>query len=84
MRVLDELCYSATCKFYIYFHIDIEGLICQALLAGNFEAAVDVCFNDDRMADGLLLAIAGGPDLFSKTQKRYLGLSQSPVSKVWL
>lgn len=61
---------------------DTEGLICQALLTGNFEAAVDVCFNDNRKADGLLLAIAGGPDLFSRTQKRYLAQSQSPVSKV--
>lgn len=62
--------------------IDTDGLICQALLAGNFEAAVDVCFGDQRMADGLLLAIAGGPDLFTKTQKRYLTMTKSPVSKV--
>ena len=62
--------------------IDTDGLICQALLAGNFEAAVDVCFGDQRMADGLLLAIAGGPDLFTKTQKRYLTLTKSPISKV--
>ncbi|XP_066928892.1 protein transport protein Sec31A-like isoform X2 [Clytia hemisphaerica] len=61
---------------------DTDGLICQALLAGNFEAAVDVCFNDQRMADGLLLAIAGGPDLFLKTQKRYLALTKSSVSKI--
>ena len=73
---------------YIFFDkicfclIDTDGLICQALLAGNFEAAVDVCFGDQRMADGLLLAIAGGPDLFTKTQKRYLTMTKSPVSKV--
>lgn len=62
--------------------IDIDGLICQALMTGNFEAAVDVCFNDNRMADGLLLAIAGGPDLFSRTQKRYFSQSQCGISKV--
>lgn len=61
---------------------DTDGLVCQALLTGNFEAAVDVCFNDKRMADGLLLAIAGGPDLFARTQKRYLAQAQSTVSKV--
>ena len=28
---------------------DTDGLITQALLSGNFEAAVDVCLNADRM-----------------------------------
>ena len=62
----------------------MDGLICQALLAGNFEVAVDVCFSNNRTADGLLLAIAGGPDLFARTQKRYLDQSQSAVSKVFI
>lgn len=66
----------------LFFFLDTDGLVCQALLTGNFEAAVDVCFNDKRMADGLLLAIAGGPDLFARTQKRYLAQAQSTVSKV--
>ena len=28
---------------------DTDGLITQALLTGNFEAAVDVCLHADRM-----------------------------------
>jgi len=69
-------------SFTIATSDDADGLVCQALLTGNFEAAVDVCFKEQRMADGLLLAIAGGPDLFSRTQKRYLDQAQSSVSKV--
>lgn len=63
---------------------DTDGLICQALLTGNFEGAVDVCFGENRLADGLLLAISGGPDLFSRTQKRYFAQSKSGLSKVLL
>ena len=44
---------------------------------------MDVCFTNKRFADGLLLAIAGGTDLFVSTQKRYLDQSQSAVSKVY-
>ena len=35
---------------YIFiFPADTDGLITQALLTGNFEAAVDVCLHADRM-----------------------------------
>lgn len=69
-------------KFAIPTDNEVDGLICQALLAGNFEVAVDVCFSNNRTADSLLLAIAGGPDLFARTQKRYLEQSQNAVSKI--
>lgn len=50
---------------------DADGLLCQALLMGNFEAAVDVCLSENKMAEAILLAIAGGPELLSRTQQRY-------------
>ena len=28
---------------------DADGMLCQALLVGNFEAAVDICISADRM-----------------------------------
>ena len=73
--------YLALLNFKI-FVIDTDGLICQALLTGNFEAAVDVCFKDGRSSEGLLLAIAGGPDLFARTQKRYLDQTATTVARV--
>ncbi|XP_060599891.1 protein transport protein Sec31A-like [Ruditapes philippinarum] len=50
---------------------DADGLLCQALLTGNFEAAVDMCLCENKMAEAILLAIAGGPELLSRTQQRY-------------
>lgn len=61
---------------------DTDGLITQALLTGNFEAAVDVCLHADRMADAFLLAIAGGPDLLARIQARYFEKSKSNVARL--
>ncbi|XP_065669505.1 protein transport protein Sec31A isoform X6 [Hydra vulgaris] len=61
---------------------DADGLICQALLTGNFDAAVEICFKNNKMADGILLAIAGGPDLFTRTQKNYLERQCNSTTKL--
>lgn len=50
---------------------DPSGLICQALLIGHTEAAVELCLQEDRYADAIVLAMTGGPDLLAKTQFRY-------------
>lgn len=55
-----------------FYFLDSEGLITQALLTGNIELAVDLCFENDRMADGLALATTGGPGLIVQAQQRYL------------
>ena len=52
---------------------------------GNFEAAVDMCLSEDKMAEAILLAIAGGPELLSRTQKRYFQKNNSSLGRVcWL
>uniref|UniRef100_A0A673GSM4 Protein transport protein Sec31A n=1 Tax=Sinocyclocheilus rhinocerous TaxID=307959 RepID=A0A673GSM4_9TELE len=61
---------------------DIDGLITQALLTGDYEAAVNLCLHDNRTADGIILAIAGGPELLAKTQKKYFTKTQSKISKL--
>ncbi|XP_016377613.1 protein transport protein Sec31A isoform X5 [Sinocyclocheilus rhinocerous] len=61
---------------------DVDGLITQALLTGDYEAAVNLCLHDNRMADGIILAIAGGPELLAKTQKKYFSKTQSKISKL--
>ncbi|KAM9456002.1 protein transport protein Sec31A isoform 8-T8 [Clarias gariepinus] len=66
----------------VKFNQDVDGLITQALLVGDFEAAVNLCLHDDRMADAIILAIAGGPELLEKTQKKYLTKTQSKVGKI--
>ena len=61
---------------------DTDGLVSQAILTGNFEAAVEMCLHDDRMADAILLAIAGGPELLASTQRKYFKKTKSHTSRV--
>ena len=49
---------------------------------GNFEAAVDMCLSEDKMAEAILLAIAGGPELLSRTQKRYFQKNNTSLGRV--
>lgn len=51
---------------------DMDGLICEALLLGDIEAAVELCVEDARWADAIILAMTGGSELLAKTQHRYL------------
>ncbi|XP_074849825.1 protein transport protein Sec31A isoform X15 [Carettochelys insculpta] len=68
--------------FNISVNGDVDGLITQALLTGNFESAVDLCLHDNRMADAIILAIAGGQELLLKTQKKYFAKMQSKITRL--
>uniref|UniRef100_A0AAQ6A771 Protein transport protein Sec31A n=1 Tax=Amphiprion ocellaris TaxID=80972 RepID=A0AAQ6A771_AMPOC len=57
-----------------------DGLISQALLVGNFEGAVDLCLNDGRYAEAILLSISGGEELLKKTQQKYLSTHKNNIS----
>ncbi|KAM5282739.1 protein transport protein Sec31A isoform 26-T47 [Hipposideros larvatus] len=73
---------SAGGTFNLSISGDIDGLITQALLTGNFESAVDLCLHDNRMADAIILAIAGGQELLASTQKKYFAKSQSKITRL--
>ncbi|KAM6076156.1 protein transport protein Sec31A isoform 4-T5 [Chlamydotis macqueenii] len=73
---------SAKRTFNISVSGDVDGLITQALLTGNFESAVDLCLHDNRMADAIILAIAGGQELLSKTQEKYFVKMQSKITRL--
>uniref|UniRef100_A0A3B5B5S2 Protein transport protein Sec31A n=1 Tax=Stegastes partitus TaxID=144197 RepID=A0A3B5B5S2_9TELE len=64
------------------FVLDVDGLITQALLTGDFEGAVELCLHDNRMADSIILAIAGGTELLEKTQKKYFTKTHSKITKL--
>ncbi|KAK9530266.1 hypothetical protein VZT92_011779 [Zoarces viviparus] len=76
--------YSQTPKensnFQIPVSCDADGLISQALLVGNFEGAVDLCLNDGRYAEAILLSISGGEELLKKTQHKYLSKQKNSIS----
>lgn len=61
---------------------DNEGLICQALLTKNVEAAVELCFESNRIGDAIVIASCGGQDLLARTQYRYLKQSRGFLSNI--
>ncbi|XP_068609478.1 protein transport protein Sec31A [Brachionichthys hirsutus] len=61
---------------------DVDGLITEALLTGDFDGAVELCLHDNRMADGIILAIAGGAGLLEKTQKKYFLKAHGKLTKL--
>jgi protein transport protein SEC31 len=46
-------------------------MVKKTLVVGNFEAAVEYCFQTGNLADALMLAYCGGAELWSKTQQRF-------------
>jgi protein transport protein SEC31 len=73
---------TAPAKFDICTSEDVDGQLSRALLVGNFTAAVEICLKEDRMADALVLAVAGGSELFSKTQQVFFDRNQSKVKRL--
>ncbi|ETW06140.1 hypothetical protein H310_03725 [Aphanomyces invadans] len=58
-----------------------EASIKRSLLVGNFEAAVDVCLANNQLADALLLATCGGPELWHRTQEAFFAKQTRPFMK---
>lgn len=59
-----------------------ESAITKALLIGNFEAAVQCCLRLDRVADALILAASGGPELWARTQEAYFARQTHSYARV--
>ncbi|KAF5291494.1 hypothetical protein FQR65_LT01806 [Abscondita terminalis] len=69
-------------KYVIKTSDDTEGLITQALLLGNLEAVVELCFKAERFADAIIIALSGGSELLARTQYKYLQQSEGYVSSL--
>ncbi len=54
----------------------------QALLMANFEVAVEVCLHHKKMAEAIILAIAGGPELLARTQKKFFQTNKSNLGRL--
>ncbi|KAJ8286744.1 hypothetical protein GJAV_G00042790 [Gymnothorax javanicus] len=77
-----EVCVEATDAINLKVNEGVDGLITEALLTGDFESAVELCLHDNRIADSIILAIAGGPELLEKTQKKYFETAKSRITKL--
>eukprot|EP00178_Gracilaria_changii_P003292 TRINITY_DN1483_c0_g1_i1.p1 TRINITY_DN1483_c0_g1~~TRINITY_DN1483_c0_g1_i1.p1 ORF type:complete len:1281 (+),score=178.68 TRINITY_DN1483_c0_g1_i1:138-3980(+) len=61
----------------------MDVLIKRAVIVGDFKTAVDACLHVGRTADALVIAHAGGPELWLHTQAEYLSrASLSTGSKI--
>uniref|UniRef100_A0A182MXT3 Protein transport protein Sec31A n=1 Tax=Anopheles dirus TaxID=7168 RepID=A0A182MXT3_9DIPT len=61
---------------------DKEGLICEALLTGNLEAAIELCMQAGKTSEALILAMNSGSDLLAKVQYRYLRDNENYLSNL--
>ena len=50
---------------------EADRRITRALLLGEFEKALSVCLQEDRMSDAFMIAICGGQQCIEKAQKAY-------------
>ena len=51
-------------------------------MLGQFEAAVELCLNEQHYTEAMLVANLGGQELLNKAQKRYFEQVQTPTTKV--
>ena len=51
--------------------------ITQALMLGQFDKAMEVCLQEDRLSDAFMIAICGGQDSIEKVQKAYFTTQSS-------
>ncbi|XP_072476098.1 protein transport protein Sec31B isoform X2 [Notamacropus eugenii] len=61
---------------------DTDGLLSQALLLGELDHAVELCLKEERFADAIILAGAGGEQLLQKTQQRYFAQKKSKIASL--
>ncbi|XP_061379075.1 protein transport protein Sec31A isoform X2 [Danaus plexippus] len=62
---------------------DLTSEICRSLVMGQLEEAVELCLEDERVADALVIASLGSQELLYKVQRYHLYRTcNSPVSLV--
>ncbi|XP_052568630.1 protein transport protein Sec31B isoform X3 [Peromyscus californicus insignis] len=61
---------------------DTDGLLSQALLLGELRPAVELCMKEERFADAIILAQAGGAELLKWTQEHYLAKRRTKISSL--
>ncbi|CAG9564424.1 unnamed protein product [Danaus chrysippus] len=62
---------------------DLTSEICRSLVTGQLEEAVELCLEDERLADALVIASLGSQELLYKVQRYHLYRTcNSPVSLV--
>ncbi|XP_060246179.1 protein transport protein Sec31B isoform X2 [Meriones unguiculatus] len=76
----DELVPQNMTPWEIPITEDPDGLLSQALLLGELQPAVELCMREERFADAIILAQAGGAELLKRTQECYLAKRRTKIS----
>ncbi|KAJ8907166.1 hypothetical protein NDN08_003648 [Rhodosorus marinus] len=58
---------------------DIDSVIRNAIVTGDFSRAVERCFEEDRTADALVLANCAGPTAWDEARAKYLSTHQQKI-----
>ncbi|KAM8912075.1 protein transport protein Sec31B isoform 1-T1 [Lycaon pictus] len=78
----DELIPQNMAPWEIPITEDTDGLLSQALLLGELRPAVELCLKEERFADAIILAQAGGADLLKQTQECYWAKRKTRISSL--
>ena len=66
----------------LFSFLDSDNLISELLLLGRFESAVDICVQENRFTDALLIANFFDQKLFLKVQQNYFTKNANKFSSV--
>ena len=58
-----------------------EGLITRAVLLADYDTAVDLCLQQQKFPEALILATAGGKELYRLTLEKFFRRSRDPFSR---
>nr|XP_035920978.1 protein transport protein Sec31B isoform X3 [Halichoerus grypus] len=82
LSFFDELVPQNMTPWEIPITEDTDGLLSQALLLGELRPAVELCLKEERFADAIILAQAGGADLLKQTQECYWAKKKTRISSL--
>ncbi|WEW57212.1 protein transport protein S31 [Emydomyces testavorans] len=87
---INEITSSKGAKTYNPFQIytgsesEADRAITRALLLGQFDKALEVCLQEDRMSDAFMIAVCGGKKCIEKAQEAYFSKRSEGPSYVRL
>lgn len=64
-------------SIYTGSETDADKSVTRALMLGQFEKALEICLEEDRMSDAFMIAVCGGQKCIDKAQSAYLKKSGS-------
>ena len=81
----DEKPARTASPFDLNFDSDIDKVISELLILGKYKEVVDLCIQENRYTEAILVASFFDQELFIKTQKLYFQNNQTKFSKViWI